>query len=264
MNRLNEMMRMDGRVALVTGGAGHIGTVCCRALMELGAFVFVLDKPGIVASLNDFKGFENQFSILECDLAEESSTRNAIRECVNRKGRLDSIVHSAAYVGTSDISGWAVPFGQQGVGAWDSALRLNLTSAFIMAQEASAALSASSKGSMVLISSIYGSVAPNWDLYDGTTMANPAAYGVSKAGLEQLTRYLATTLAPAVRVNGIAPGGIERGQPAQFQQRYCARTPLRRMGREEDMAGAVAYLASDLSSYVTGQILHVDGGWTIW
>jgi NAD(P)-dependent dehydrogenase (short-subunit alcohol dehydrogenase family) len=264
MNKLAKMMSMEGRVAIVTGGAGHIGKVCCLALMELGAYVFVLDKPRVTFDLHALKDFANQFEVLECDLADEASTRNTIRECVKRKGRLDSIIHSAAYVGTATMSGWAVPFEQQSVGAWDAAFRLNLTSAFVMAQEASAILNASGKASIVFISSIYGSVAPNWDLYEGTSMANPAAYGASKAGLEQLTRYLATTLAPSVRVNCIAPGGIERNQPEQFQQRYCARTPLRRMGREEDMAGAVAYLASDLSNYVTGQILHVDGGWSIW
>ena len=95
-------------------------------------------------------------------------------------------------------------------------------------------------------------------------MGNPAAYGASKGGLIQLTRWLATTLAPAVRVNAISPGGIRRNQPGQFITRYAARTPLQRMATEDDMRGAVAYMASDLSKYVTGQNLAVDGGWGIW
>ena len=102
-------------------------------------------------------------------------------------------------------------------------------------------------------------------LYDDTAMGNPAAYGASKGGLIQLTRYLATVLGPDnIRVNCISPGGIARGQDEKFVARYEARTPLKRMGTEEDMKGTILYLASDLSAYVTGQNLLVDGGWTAW
>ena len=95
-------------------------------------------------------------------------------------------------------------------------------------------------------------------------MGNPAAYAASKGGLLQLTRWLATTLAPDVRVNAVSPGGIFRGQPQAFVERYTSRTPLGRMASEHDLRGAIAYLASDLSSYVTGQNLAVDGGWGVW
>jgi NAD(P)-dependent dehydrogenase (short-subunit alcohol dehydrogenase family) len=95
-------------------------------------------------------------------------------------------------------------------------------------------------------------------------MGNPAGYAASKGGLLQLTKYLATALAPAVRVNALSPGGVTRGQPRPFQQRYVERTPLRRMAVEEDLKGAFAYLAGDLSAYVTGHNLVVDGGWTAW
>jgi NAD(P)-dependent dehydrogenase (short-subunit alcohol dehydrogenase family) len=133
-----------------------------------------------------------------------------------------------------------------------------------MAQEARAALLASGHGSVILLASIYGLVGPDPTLYADTGLANPAAYGVSKGGIIQLTRYLATVMAPRVRVNAIAPGGVWREQPDVFRERYEARTPLRRMAVEEDLKGAVAYLASDLSSYVTGHTLVVDGGWTAW
>ena len=95
-------------------------------------------------------------------------------------------------------------------------------------------------------------------------MASPAAYGASKGGLIQFTRWLATTLAPEVRVNAISPGGVARGQPDSFVSRYEARTPLRRMATEDDFRGAVAYLATDMSAFVTGQVLAVDGGWGVW
>ena len=119
-------------------------------------------------------------------------------------------------------------------------------------------------GSIINIASIYGMNAPDYSLYKGTDMGNPAGYSVSKGGLIQLTRWLATTLAPDIRVNAISPGGVLRNQPKEFIQRYNARTPLGRMATEEDFKGVIAYLASDLSQYVTGQNLLVDGGWTIW
>jgi len=143
-------------------------------------------------------------------------------------------------------------------------MRVNLTSAFVIVQEAKEALAASGRGSVILFASIYGMVGPDLRLYAGTSMGNPAGYGVSKGGLLQLMRYLATVLAPRVRVNAISPGGVWRQQPEAFHERYTSRTPLSRMAIEEDLKGAVAYLASDLSSYVTGHNLVVDGGWTAW
>ena len=117
---------------------------------------------------------------------------------------------------------------------------------------------------IINISSIYGVYAPDWNLYSGTLMSNPAGYSVSKGGLLQLTRWLATTIAPNVRVNAISPGGIFRNQPESFIKSYEGKTPLGRMATEDDFRGAVAYLASDLSKYVTGHNLLVDGGWGVW
>lgn len=95
-------------------------------------------------------------------------------------------------------------------------------------------------------------------------MGNPAAYAASKGGLLQLTRWLATTLAPHIRVNAISPGGVIRNQPEQFLHRYISKTPLARMATEDDFRGAIAYLATNMSRYVTGQTLRVDGGWSVW
>ena len=109
-----------------------------------------------------------------------------------------------------------------------------------------------------------GVVGPNMDPFAGTEMGNSTAYAASKGGLIRLTRWLATVLAPRVRENALTPGGIWRNQPGLFVERYTKLTPLGRMGAEEDLKGAVAYLASDLSAYVTGHNLIVDGGCTIW
>jgi NAD(P)-dependent dehydrogenase (short-subunit alcohol dehydrogenase family) len=258
---------MEGRAALVTGGAGHVGLAVAESLLEAGATVAVsdLDAAACQARAETLTaGHPGRAVSVPGDLADEQATRAVVRQAVDRLGALDVIVHAAAFVGTTQCPGWAVPFAEQTVDAWDRALRVNLTAAFVLAHEAHAELSRGGHGSVILVGSIYGLVGPDLALYAGTSMANPAAYGASKGGLLQLARYLATVLAPTVRVNVISPGGIWRNQPDAFRRRFESRTPLGRMGREEDLKGAVAYLASDLSGYVTGQNLVVDGGWTVW
>ena len=267
MRDIQQLSNLTSRVALIVGGAGHVGRAAAEALMELGASTVILDLDHercfrCAAELSSATG--GRAVGQACDLADEQATREAVRNVLAAWGRLDIVVHCAAYVGTTPIPGWVAPFAKQTVAAWDAALRVSLTSAFVIAQETAAPLAASGHGTIVLVGSIYGLVGPDMRLYADTTMGNAAGYGAAKGGLLQLGRYLATTLAPAVRVNLVTPGGIERGQPKVFQDRYVARTPLGRMATEEDLKGAIAYLASDLSSYVTGQDLIVDGGWTAW
>ena len=267
MRSIRELMDLTARKAIITGGAGHIGYAAGQVLAELGATVAILD-------LDETKSLENVADLsrrgpgdaiaLPCDLTDESATRAAINDGISRMGGLDILVHCAAYVGTTRVSGWAVPFEQQTVEAWDVAMRVNLTSPFIMVQEGREALSSSDHGSVIFFGSTYGVVGPDLRLYEGTDMANPPGYAASKGGIIQLARHLSTVLAPRVRVNSITPGGVWRDQPASFHQRYVDRTPLERMATEEDLKGAVAYLASDMSAYVTGHNLTVDGGWTAW
>jgi NAD(P)-dependent dehydrogenase (short-subunit alcohol dehydrogenase family) len=258
-------MDLQNRVALITGGAGHIGRVIGEGLAELGASVAVLDIDQTDAVADEISQKYNVKTLpLTVDLNDLPAVQSAPQKVLQEFGQLDILIHSAAYGGDTKFPGWAVPFAEQTTEAWERALRVNLTSAFALAQAARQPLTDSGHGSIVLISSIYGLVAPDMSLYEGTAMANPAGYGASKGGLLQLMRYLATVLAPRVRVNAISPGGVWRQQPEQFHDRYRARTPLGRMATEEDLKGAAAYLASDLSNYVTGHNLVVDGGWTTW
>ncbi len=267
MRTLAELMDLRGRTALITGGAGHIGMAAAETLVEQGATVAILDqdKDSCHKCVEELVRIRPGCAIaVPCDLEDEKATRRIVYEAVSRLGGLDILIHSAAYAASTTFSGWSVPFEQQTVEAWDRAMKVNLTSAFLLVQEARKALAVSGRGSVIFISSIYGVAGPDMRLYEGTTMGNPAGYAASKGGLLQLTRYLATVLAPRIRVNAISPGGVKRDQPKVFQERYAARTPLGRMATEEDLKGAVAYLASDLSAYVTGHNLVVDGGWMVW
>lgn len=267
MRDVRSLFDLRGRAAIVTGGAGHIGSAIADALAELGANVAIVDLDGtkaerVASSLCAARNVDAR--AFPVDLEDEEALRGIPGRVVDALGRLDVLVNCAALVGTSGLRGWAVPIREQSVASWRRALEVNLTAPFVLAQAAADALTASGHGSIINVLSIYGLVGPDERLYEGTPLGNPAAYGASKAGLMQLTRHLSTTLAPAVRVNAITPGGVERGQAEAFRERYVARTPLGRMATEEDFKGAAAFLASDASGYVTGQNVVVDGGWTAW
>lgn len=264
---IRDLMALTGRVALVTGGAGYIGRAVAAGLAELGATVALTDcdGPACEAAARALgERFPARTLALTADLADEAAVKALPGQVAAELGGLDILVNSAAFVGDSKLSGWAVPFEEQSPDTWRKAIEVNLTAVFVLVQAARPWLETSGKGSVVNIASIYGMVGPDLGLYEGTRLGNPAAYGAAKGGLLQLTRWLACVMAPRVRVNAVTPGGVLRGQSETFVARYEARTPLRRMGTEEDMKGAVAYLAGDLAAYVTGHNLVVDGGWTAW
>jgi NAD(P)-dependent dehydrogenase (short-subunit alcohol dehydrogenase family) len=255
--------QLTGRTAVVTGGAGPLGRVLCDALAAAGARVVVvdLDETACAATADDLPG--SGHVPLGANLLDPQGLTSVV-DAVTELGACDVLVNNAAFTGTSGVPGYAVPFEEQTDDAFALALALNLTAPFSLTRRLAPLLRATGHGSVVNVSSIYGLVGPNMGLYAGTRMGNPAAYAASKGGIAQLTRYLSTVLAPDVRVNAFAPGGIARGQDEAFVQRYEALTPLRRMGTEDDFRGVVTWLASDASAYVTGQVVAVDGGWTAW
>ena len=267
MRTIKQLMSLAGRTALVTGGAGHIGQAMASALAEAGASVVLADcVPQAAQSAAEAMARDTGATVLgwDVDLGDETATRVLPDRVAQTLGRLDILINCAAFVGTSGLSGWVVPFEEQASEAWRMALEVNLTVPFVLCQAATPHLRAAGRGSIINVASIYGLLGPDWRLYADTPMGNPAAYGASKGGLLQLTRWLSTTLSPHIRVNAITPGGVWRNQPEVFQERYVARTPLARMGIEEDFKGAALYLASDLSAYVTGENIVVDGGFSAW
>ncbi|WP_330472713.1 SDR family oxidoreductase [Terrabacter sp. C0L_2] len=254
---------LSGRTAVVTGGAGPLGRVLADALATEGARVVVVDlDDAACADAADSLSGSGHVPVGANLLEPEGLSR--VVESVHDLGACDVLVNNAAFTGTSGVPGYAVPFDEQTDDAFAMALALNLTAPFSLTRRLAPLLRASGHGSVVNVSSIYGLVGPNMGLYAGTRMGNPAAYAASKGGIAQLTRYLSTVLAPDVRVNAFAPGGIARGQDDAFVERYERLTPLGRMGTEDDFRGVVTWLASDASAYVTGQVVAVDGGWTAW
>jgi NAD(P)-dependent dehydrogenase (short-subunit alcohol dehydrogenase family) len=266
MRTVSTLMSLKGRTALVTGGMGYLGSCVVEVLAELGANVAIVD----IASPDDdcisalMKKWSVNANFFKIDLANESEVRLLPVRVKDAFGALDILINCAAFVGSSSLSGWAVPFLQQSSQSWRAALEVNLTSVFNLVQASSLLLKEANNGVVINVASIYGVCGPDMRLYEGTNMGNPAAYAASKGGLLQLTRWLSTVLAPHIRVNAITPGGIFRQQPQAFVERYENKVPLKRMATEEDFKGAIAFLASDLSSYVTGQNLIIDGGFSVW
>lgn len=267
MRSIQELMSLKGRTAIVTGGCGHIGYAISEALVEAGANVALVDR-----SLEDLKAKADMLAAIggakinafALDLGKEEQVRALPEKIAGVFGGIDVLVNCAAFVGTTKLDGWSVPFAEQKSEAWRAAFEVNVTAVFELTQVALPWLKESGNGSIINVSSLYGALGPDWRLYEGTSMGNPAAYGASKGALNQLTRWLATTLAPEVRCNVISPGGVWRNQPDAFTEKYVERTPLGRMAIEEDFKGAALFLASDLSRYVTGQNIMVDGGWSAW
>jgi len=256
---------LQDTVALITGGAGHIGGETAQRLAAQGCHVVIVDKnEEAAAKLCESLAAEHNIKTLALsdDLLEEKTFETIAAKVEQAFGRLDFIVNNAAFY--DDMPGWGVPYEQEGYEAWLKVMQVNLLAPFFLVQKLTPLLKKSDHASIVNVSSIYGVTAPDHSLYEGLDMSNPAAYAASKGGLIQLTKWLSTVLAPDIRVNAVTPGGVARGQNETFVKRYESKTPLARMATENDVARAILFLLSSDASYITGQNIIVDGGWTVW
>jgi NAD(P)-dependent dehydrogenase (short-subunit alcohol dehydrogenase family) len=271
-----ELFKLQGRVALVTGGAGLLGAEFCRTLAQAGAAVVVVDinlvAAGELAGALAVQGA--QAAAIQADVSNPASVQRMLRSALEKFGRLDILVNSAALDPKFD------PQHQPGAGssafedfpfeAWNQALSVNLTGAYLCCQAAVQPMLAQGGGVIVNLSSIYGLAGPDQRLYQRVDARKPRQYkpvyySVTKAGILGLTRYLATYFAGKnIRVNALTPGGVFNGHDDEFVQAYSARAVLGRMAEKDELNGALLFLASDASAYMTGANLVVDGGWTAW
>lgn len=268
MASIKEYSNLHGRVAIITGGAGYLGRTMAHTLAEARADIAIVDirQDGIDQICADL---EAKWGVRTCglvvDLEKEDEVRAIPEKVAEALGGIDILINNAAFVGTTNLRGWCVPFNEQETPTWRRALEVNLTAIFELTQACVPYLRKSGHGSIVNTASIYGIVGPDLRLYDDIPkMSNAAAYAASKGGVVQFTKWCATVLAPDIRVNAITPGGIFRNQNPKFVERYEFRCPMKRMAREDDFIGATLFLASDLSMYITGQNIIVDGGFSVW
>ena len=259
---------LTGQVALVTGGAGILGRRFCTALAGSGARVAVVDLFEVAAS-EVAAGIGPDAAGFACDVSDPDSVKACVAAVMARFGRIDVLVNNAA-TKTADVRAFFEPFETYSLDTWREVMSVNIDGMFLMAQAVGREMLTAGSGRMIQTASIYGLVGPDSRIYDGSDylggpINTPAVYSASKAAVVGLTRWLATHWADkGIRVNCLVPGGVSSGQNGIFEQRYSARVPMGRMARADEMTAPLLFLASDASSYVTGQVLAVDGGWTAW
>lgn len=266
---MNADFDLSKECVVLTGGAGILGARFCHALATHGARVALIDRDAekaaeVAKAVNKVHG--------ECvvpyggDITRRESLI-ALREKIETSiGPVSVLVNNAA----TKTPNFFAPFESFPIEDWDEVMRVNITGVMLGCQVFGALMAERGRGSIVNLLSIYGVVAPDQRIYEGSSyeghaINTPAVYSTSKAGLWGLTKYLASYWGErGVRVNAISPGGVFSGQNDTFVSRYSARVPMKRMAQQDEISGALVFLASPASSYVTGQNIVVDGGLTVW
>ena len=274
--KIQEKFDLTGCVAVVTGGVGLLGAEFCRTLAEAGAAVGVVDLNASASQETAYTLTKSGYQSLAVptDITMPDSVNTMVETVVSTFGRLDILVNSAALDPKFDpdaIKKGITPgaFEDYPLDQWNAALNVNLTGMFLVTQAcAKQMLAQDKKGSIINICSTYGLNGPDQRIYikDGERVAfKPVYYTVTKAGVLGFTKYLAAYYAETeIRVNALTPGGVFNNHEDYFVKNYSAKTIIGRMAKKDEMNGALLFLASEASSYMTGNNLIVDGGWTAW
>jgi gluconate 5-dehydrogenase len=266
MNKsLQQLLSLKGKTAVVTGGGGYLGTAISETLAELGANLVLASRDQAKCQkecdeLLRLTGGSVQAVAFELDVLRKDSTAEFFARVHEHFEGVDILVNNA-WSGNKNT--WESITDED----WEHDIDMSLNSVFRLTKAAFADLKAT-RGVILNIGSMDGHIGPDYRIYDGKEFANPPSYGAAKAGVIQLTKYLASFLSPhGIRVNALSPGAFPH-PPTQrhqeFMNRLSSKNPMNRIGQPEELKGAVALLCSDAGSYITGQNLCVDGGWAIW
>jgi NAD(P)-dependent dehydrogenase (short-subunit alcohol dehydrogenase family) len=246
---------------VITGGSGdQFASDIVKCFLNANAYISILtrskERTLLKISENYDRELLDKIRIYEVDYFDEESLINATSLISKEKG-IDVLINNAATAKIGDVS-------EVTLDEWNIVMHVNVTVPMLLSRLCYQSLKVSSCGAIVNISSIYGVNAPKHFIYGDSGLNSPLNYGVSKAALQHMTKYLGTYWSPEVRVNAVAPGGFFAGQPNAFVEQYVRYVPLGRMAEVGDVSGAVFFLSSRESKYITGQTLSVDGGWTCW
>jgi NAD(P)-dependent dehydrogenase (short-subunit alcohol dehydrogenase family) len=266
-NARPDVFDLSGRVVVVTGACGQLGGQFCSALAHRGARVAAFDIAASAAPVSE----ASSILPVRVDVTSRESIDEALRTVNETLGVPHGLINAAAIDSPPNApAAENGPFEDYPDASWDRVMDVNVKGTMLCCQAIGAQMAEAGRGSIVNISSIYGVVSPDQRLYEyrrasGDAFFKPVAYSVSKSALLNLTRYLATYWAARnVRVNTVTFGGVFNGQDDRFLAEYHARVPLQRMARPDEYNGAIVFLLSDASSYMTGSNLVIDGGWTAW
>ena len=271
---MDSLFDVNGRVAIITGGMGQLGRQFSRTLLDRGARVAIFDvqvEPALAQK--HFGADATSGAMLFCavDVTDRDSIEAGLRQVEAAWGAPHILINNAALDSPPNApAAENGPFESYPEASLDKVIEVNLKGVVLCCQVIGGAMAAAGQGSIINISSIYGLVSPDQRIYEyraeqGAPFFKPVAYSVTKSALLNLTRYLATYWAKqGVRVNSVTFGGVYNQQDEQFLANYTARTPLGRMARADEYNGAILFLASDASSYMTGSNMIMDGGWTAW
>ena len=255
---INELLSLKNRIAVIIGGAGKIGYPMAEALAEAGALVYIASssEENFSSSVKKLKKLKLNVRGIKIDMSSEKSVLKAIEKIKNESGVPDILINSGCIRPMS-------LFMNDTVESWDMSMLVNARSMFITCRAFGREMAKKGSGSIINLSSIYGLVSPDMEIYDGSDFETEPDYPFIKGGIIAFSKYMASYLSNSgVRVNVIAPGGFFNNQKEPFLSKYIKRVPLGRMASHDDMKGVALYLASDASSYVTGTVIPVDGGWT--
>ncbi|GIV28445.1 MAG: short-chain dehydrogenase [Bacteroidia bacterium] len=259
-----EKFNLSGKVIVITGACGLIGRAFCEAVAQFGGHVVVVDIEA--AKPTEFaKDLEKRYNIkcigVETEVEKKASVLQLKEITLKEFGKIDGLV--CAHQNKSHLK--FEPFENVCEENWDKVIEVNLKGTFLLCQVIGSYMTQQGSGSIVTMPSTYSNVAPNQNLYKGTSLGCPAAYSASKGGIDALSRYLASYWADkGVRVNMITPHGVWNHHEKTFEENFANFSPMKRMSYNHEVAPALIYLLSDASSYVTGLNLKVDGGWTVW
>ena len=255
----NELFSLKGQVAVVIGGAGKIAFPMAEALAEAGAIVYIAstNADNYTSAVKKLVDSGLNAKGIQLDISDEKSVLSAI-DTIKEQSKIPDIMIN------SGCNRPMKKFMKDSVENWDSSMNVNARGMFVSCRAFANAMAEQGSGSIINISSIYGLVAPDMKVYDGSDFETEPDYPFLKGGTIMFTKYLASYYATnGVRVNCIAPGGFYNNQPEPFLTKYTEKVPLGRMAEHDDMKGAALFLASGASGYITGSVIPVDGGWTI-
>lgn len=257
--------KLQGKVVVITGGAGLIGRSIVKAVVENGGTCILADMNESVAvavlkELRDKHGDETAYYV-KLDIASPDSVSGAIKHVTDKFGKIDALVNSAY----PKNKNYGRLFESVSYRDFCENMDMHLGGYFLTSQQAALKMIGQGYGNIINIGSTYGFAAPRFEIYEGTQMTMPVEYAAIKGGVINLTRYMASYLAKYnIRVNCLSPGGVFDNQPESFVKKYSEFVLCgKRMARVEDLTGPLVFLLSDDSSYITGQNLVVDGGWTL-